>query len=217
MRRRDLLTFIGMTAGASVMQQAMTALDLEAASTYKGPIKLDGDPKGASVIILGAGLSGMVAALELRRAGYNVQVLEYQHRAGGRCWSIRGGDRYTELGGFSQTCEFDAGLYLNPGPWRIPELPASHSRLTERFRIRPGSSRWRGRCCIAPHARHVTCRMARVRRAPAAIRRSRRTTGFAQRAIQSLSCSTARARCRRSGISSTPRRWRRRARSADFG
>ncbi len=120
MRRRDLLTFIGMTAGASVMQQAMTALDLEAASTYKGPIKLDGDPKGASVLILGAGLSGMVAALELRRAGYNVQVLEYQHRAGGRCWSIRGGDRYTELGGFSQTCEFDAGLYLNPGPWRIP-------------------------------------------------------------------------------------------------
>ena len=27
---------------------------------------------------------------------------------------------YTELGGATQTCEFDPGLYLNPGPWRIP-------------------------------------------------------------------------------------------------
>ncbi len=26
----------------------------------------------------------------------------------------------TELGGFTQNCEFDKGLYLNPGPWRIP-------------------------------------------------------------------------------------------------
>ena len=25
-----------------------------------------------------------------------------------------------ELGGATQTCEFDPGLYINPGPWRIP-------------------------------------------------------------------------------------------------
>ena len=89
-------------------------------SPYKGPIKLDGDPKGASVLILGAGLAGLVAALELRKAGYKVQVLEYEDRIGGRCWTLRGGDRYTELGGFEQRCEFDTGLYFNPGPWRIP-------------------------------------------------------------------------------------------------
>ena len=47
-------------------------------------------------------------------------MLEYNLRPGGRNWTIRGGDTYTELGGATQTCEFDAGLYLNPGPWRIP-------------------------------------------------------------------------------------------------
>ena len=62
----------------------------------------------------------MTAAIELERAGYSVSVLEYNSRPGGRNWTIRGGDVYTELGGATQTCEFDAGLYLNPGPWRIP-------------------------------------------------------------------------------------------------
>jgi monoamine oxidase len=102
------------------MYQAMTGLGFAAESPYRGPIKLDGDPKGASVLVLGAGLAGLVAAFELSRAGYKVQVLEYNGRAGGRCWTIRGGDRYTELGGFEQECRFEKGLYLNPGPWRIP-------------------------------------------------------------------------------------------------
>jgi monoamine oxidase len=111
---------IGAVAGSSVMYEAMTSLGLAADSTYSGPIRLEGDSKAASVVILGAGLAGMVAALELRKAGYKVQVLEYQNRAGGRCWSIRGGDRYTELGGAEQRCDFDKDVYFNPGPWRIP-------------------------------------------------------------------------------------------------
>jgi monoamine oxidase len=119
-RRRDLLALIGATAGGAVMYRAMASLSLAAESTYSGPIALDGDPKGASILILGAGLAGMVAAMELRKAGYRVQVLESSSRAGGRCWSLRGGDRYTELGGATQHCEFDRGLYFNPGPWRIP-------------------------------------------------------------------------------------------------
>jgi monoamine oxidase len=90
-------------------------------SPYRGPLRLDGDPRGASVLVLGAGLAGMTAALELRQAGYRVRVLEYDAaRAGGRCWTIRGGDRYEELGGAVQNCSFADGLYLNPGPWRIP-------------------------------------------------------------------------------------------------
>lgn len=120
MSRRDLLALVGAASGGSVMYQAMTALGHAAVADYKGPIRLEGDPKGASVVILGAGLAGMVAALELRQAGYRVQVLEYQARPGGRCWTLRGGDSYTELGGFRQDCAFDPGLYINPGPWRIP-------------------------------------------------------------------------------------------------
>ncbi|HEY9343742.1 MAG TPA: flavin monoamine oxidase family protein, partial [Inquilinus sp.] len=118
--RRGLLSLIGMTAGSAAMYQAMTSLGLAAESGYKGPADLSGDPKGASVLVLGAGLAGMTAALELRQAGYSVQVLEFNDRPGGRNWTLRGGDRYTELGGTTQTCGFDQGLYINPGPWRIP-------------------------------------------------------------------------------------------------
>jgi monoamine oxidase len=118
--RRRLLQMIGSTAGAGAMYQAMSSLGFAAESPYQGAINLQGAPKGASVLILGAGLAGMTAAYELRNAGYSVQVLEYNDRAGGRNWTIRGGDRYTELGGFSQQCEFDKDCYINPGPWRIP-------------------------------------------------------------------------------------------------
>jgi monoamine oxidase len=118
--RRDLLSLIGAVSGSAAMYHAMTSLGFASDSGYKGPIKLDGDPKGASVVILGAGLAGMTAALELRKAGYKVQLLEFNSRAGGRNWTLRGGDSFTELGGFKQTCEFEQGLYINPGPWRIP-------------------------------------------------------------------------------------------------
>jgi monoamine oxidase len=118
--RRELLSLIGVSAGSAMMYQAMTSLGLAGGSGYEGPIKLEGDPKGASVLILGAGLAGMTAALELRKAGYNVQILEFNNRPGGRNWTLRGGDSYTELGGFTQRCEFDGGQYFNPGPWRIP-------------------------------------------------------------------------------------------------
>ncbi len=118
--RRDLLSLIGSVAGGAAMYHAMTSLGFAAESGYKGAIRLDGDPRGTSVLILGAGLAGMTAALELRNAGYKVRVLEFNSRPGGRNWSLRGGDSFTELGGATQTCEFEQGLYLNPGPWRIP-------------------------------------------------------------------------------------------------
>jgi monoamine oxidase len=119
-RRRDLLSLIGAMAGSAAMYHAMTSLGFASESTYKGPVKLEGDPKGASVLILGAGLAGMTAALELSKAGYKVQILEFNNRAGGRNWTLRGGDQFVELGGYKQTCEFEQGLYINPGPWRIP-------------------------------------------------------------------------------------------------
>jgi monoamine oxidase len=111
---------IGATAGSAALYSAMKALHHVQPSDYKGPIKLDGDPKGAKVLVLGAGLAGMVAALELRAAGYDVEVLEYREKAGGRCWTLRGGDTYTEMGGATQHVSFEAGNYINPGPWRIP-------------------------------------------------------------------------------------------------
>jgi monoamine oxidase len=120
LNRRELLRMIGLTAGASAMYEAMNSLGLAADSPYRGPVDLQGTPRGTSVLILGAGLAGMAAAYELRNAGYQVQVLEYNARPGGRNWTLRGGDRYAELGGATQECQFDPGLYINPGPWRIP-------------------------------------------------------------------------------------------------
>src|SRR6266704_4718886 len=117
--RRDLLSVIGAVSGSAAMYHAMTSLGFASDSRYSGPVKLEGDPKGASVLILGAGLAGMTAALELRNAGYKVQVLEFNGRAGGRNWTLRGGDSFTELGGFQQTCEFDQGLYFKLSPWRL--------------------------------------------------------------------------------------------------
>ena len=120
MSKRDLLSLIGKTAGAGAMYAAMGTFGQAAASPFKGPIDLSGDPKGATVLVLGAGVAGMVAALELSRAGYKVQVLEFNNRIGGRSWTLKGGDTYTELGGATQTCNFAPGSYINPGPWRIP-------------------------------------------------------------------------------------------------
>ena len=40
--------------------------------------------KPKKVVIIGAGMSGLVAAYELARAGHTVQILEAQHRVGGR-------------------------------------------------------------------------------------------------------------------------------------
>jgi monoamine oxidase len=119
-RRRDLLSLIGALAGSGAMYQAMTSLGFAADSGYKGPPRLEGDVRQASVVVLGAGLAGMTAALELRKAGYRVQVLEFNGRPGGRNWTLRGGDRFTELGGATQACDFEEGQYFNPGPWRIP-------------------------------------------------------------------------------------------------
>ena len=120
MSRRQLLRMIGLAGGSAVMYQAMTSLGFAAESGFTGFPKLGSAPRGASVLVLGAGIAGMVAALELRDAGYQVQVLEYNDRPGGRVWTLRGGDRYAELGGATQDCGFAPGQYINPGPWRLP-------------------------------------------------------------------------------------------------
>lgn len=117
--RRDLLAMIGKLGGGAALYQAMTALGHAAESQFTGPPQLSGAKPGASVLVLGAGLAGMLAAYELTKAGYKVQILEAQTRAGGRNMTLRGGDTVTELGSV-QKVGFAPGNYFNPGPWRIP-------------------------------------------------------------------------------------------------
>jgi monoamine oxidase len=118
--RRQLLTRIGLTAGSVAMYQAMTRLGHAAGTDFVAPPVLSGAKPGTKVLVLGAGLAGLLSAYELRKAGYNVRILEFQNRSGGRNLTLRGGDTLTELGGATQTVGFAPGNYINPGPWRIP-------------------------------------------------------------------------------------------------
>ena len=120
--RRSLLEQIGAIGGAGATYLAMEALGLAiptpaGAEHFELPA-LSGN--GRSVVILGAGIAGLVSAYELRRAGYQVTVLEARDRIGGRSWTIRGGDRIEQNGRPDQRATFGPGLYFNAGPARIP-------------------------------------------------------------------------------------------------
>ncbi|MBV8843269.1 MAG: FAD-dependent oxidoreductase, partial [Bryobacterales bacterium] len=78
--------------------------------------------KGTKVAVLGAGIAGLVAAYELRNAGFDCTVLEARDRPGGRNWTIRRGNTVEFIDGTIQRCAFDEGLYFNAGPGRIPSI-----------------------------------------------------------------------------------------------
>ena len=56
--RRSLLKLIGTTAGSAMMYETMVAMGYAGTSDFNNPIKLSGDVKGATVLVLGAGLAG---------------------------------------------------------------------------------------------------------------------------------------------------------------
>lgn len=78
--------------------------------------------RGRHVVVVGAGVAGLVAALELRRRGFNVTVIEADTRIGGRSLTLRGGSRLDMRDAQRQTVGFDDGLYFNAGPGRIPSM-----------------------------------------------------------------------------------------------
>ena len=54
---------------------------------------------GPRILVVGAGLAGLTAAYQLRRAGYPATVIEAADRLGGRCWSGTLGGQDIEHGG----------------------------------------------------------------------------------------------------------------------
>lgn len=145
MARREFLAAIGKAVGGSAMLRAMAAMGIvssisacgssSAASAPGAPSppapRLDsprpGDwpaniGSGKTVVILGAGIAGMAAALEMSRLGYACTILEARASAGGRVLTLRAGDVVNEIDS-SQTCQFDFDdeLYFNAGPSRIAQ------------------------------------------------------------------------------------------------
>lgn len=75
----------------------------------------------AKVVILGGGISGLVTAYELGKAGYDCTILEPRSLTGGRNFTARGGTTQTDLHGRTQTARFSEGQYMNCGPARLAQ------------------------------------------------------------------------------------------------
>ena len=120
--RRGFLERLGAVGGYSAVYLGMEAMGLlnappASAETFALP---PGSGRGRKVVILGAGIAGLVSAFELRHAGWDVTVLEARDRIVGPVWSIRGGDRIVQTGRPDQLCSFSPGLFLNAGAARLP-------------------------------------------------------------------------------------------------
>jgi monoamine oxidase len=137
MRRRDFLTKVGLAGGAGALYTTMDALGLVASPTnapaahaaevaaWRPPSSSDFGLRGrgdrSRVLVLGAGIAGLVTAYELGKAGYRVTLVEARERPGGRNWTVRGGTVETELGGSQQRARLSDGQYLNAGPARLAQ------------------------------------------------------------------------------------------------
>ncbi len=123
--KRQLLQYVGSVAGAAGVYRTMATLGMLGVSSLTGCSSESavsqsmGD--GKRVVILGAGIAGLVAAYELDKMGYECTILEATTRAGGRNFTVRRGDVIEEFNSMQQV-DFDEEdyLYANMGPARIP-------------------------------------------------------------------------------------------------
>lgn len=120
MKRRDFVNLVG-AGGALGFFETLSAMGLVKLPHAEPWTPLPQDSgQGMRVAVLGAGVAGLVAALELRRAGFQCTVLEALSRPGGRNWTLRGGDRIEETASVqSVSWDRDPELYFNAGPARL--------------------------------------------------------------------------------------------------
>src|ERR1700750_136229 len=121
--RRAFIERMAQIGGYSAAFSTMRALGLIAAPGISTTPGLAADfGKGKKFVILGAGMAGLVAAYELRKAGFECTVLEARSRPGGRNWTVRNGTKVEFTDGTVQSCDWEGGGYFNAGPARIPSI-----------------------------------------------------------------------------------------------
>ncbi len=112
---------------------------------------VSGSGNGGPVVVVGAGIAGIVAATRLRRAGYDVRVLEARQRVGGRIHTWRGWPGSPVDLGASWIHGYAAGNPITPIARRAGArlVPSSYDsgrvHIDPRLRaegVRPHTRRW---------------------------------------------------------------------------
>jgi monoamine oxidase len=73
------------------------------------------------IIIVGAGMAGLVAASLLKQAGHHVTIIEACERVGGRVYTLR--------------ADFSDGQYLEAGAMRIPHTHLLTLEYIKKFQL----------------------------------------------------------------------------------
>jgi monoamine oxidase len=119
--RRDILRRAAGIGGYAAAFLTLQGLGFLATSSARAAPELPpGLGAGRRVIVLGAGVAGLVTAYRLERAGFDVLLLEARDRVGGRSWTVRDGTRIELAGESDQVARLSDRLYFNAGPARIP-------------------------------------------------------------------------------------------------
>ncbi len=134
--RRDFLLRVGQAGGYGAAFLAMQGLGfIQSSRAFAAPLAEAGSGKGVRVVVLGAGIAGLVAAYELRALGYECTLLEARSRPGGRNWTVRGGDIVELTDGTKQRCEWEKGQYQNFGPGRLPSVHPNMLRYCRKLGV----------------------------------------------------------------------------------
>jgi monoamine oxidase len=120
--RRRVLADLGLLGGAGATLTLLQSLSVASPASAKAASFALPSASGRRkrVVVLGAGIAGLVSAYELNKAGYQVSVLEARDRVAGRVWTIRDGDAIGQIDRPMQSARFPSRGYFNAGAARLP-------------------------------------------------------------------------------------------------